>query len=372
MSDAGPVLAIFLATSGHSGVDRVMRNLIIEFAGRGLTIDLLRIANHGPYLDEIPPGVHLVDLGTAHVSTAFWPLARYLRRRRPAALMTDKDRVNRMALWARRLTGVPTRVAVRVGTTVSENLARRGVVKRWLQYASIRLFYPWADAILVPSHGAADDLARVGRLDPRRISVVPSPIAGERLLAQAAEPAPHPWFDDPAVPVVLGVGELCARKDFATLIRAFARLHAERPCRLMILGEGRQRAQLEALVRELDLEADVAMPGFVSNPYAYMARAAMFVLSSRCEGSPVVLMEALAVGVPVVSTDCPSGPREILHGGDVGPLAPIGDDVALARAMAETLAHPPTATELRAAAEPFSIGVSADRYLAAVGLEPPA
>ncbi|HEX9668011.1 MAG TPA: glycosyltransferase [Thermoanaerobaculia bacterium] len=367
-----PRLAIFLATSGHSGVDRVMTNLIGEFARRGVSIDLVQIANHGPFFATLPAGVRRIDLGTAHVASSFGPLARYLRRERPAALLTDKDRLNRMALWARRLTGVPTRVAVRVGTTVSENLARRGWLQRRLQYASIRLFYPWADAILVPSQGVAEDLARAGRLDPRRISVVPSPIAGERLRAQAAEPASHPWFDDRGVPVVLGVGELCARKDFATLIRAFARLRGERPCRLIILGEGRQRPQLESLVRELGIDRDVALPGFVPNPYADMARAALFVLSSRCEGAPVVLMEALAVGVPVVATDCPSGPREILRDGTVGALAPIGDDAALARSMAATLAHPPAAAELRAAAAPFSVAASARAYAAALGLELPA
>jgi glycosyltransferase involved in cell wall biosynthesis len=366
-----PRLAIFLATSGHSGVDRVMTNLIEELARRGVPVDLVQISNHGPFFATLPAGVRRIELGTAHVGSSFLPLARYLRQERPAALLTDKDRVNRIALWARHLTGIPTRLGVRLGTTVSENLARRGWLDRRLQYASIRLFYPWADAILVPSQGAADNLARVGHLDPRRISVVPSPIAGDRLLAQAAEAVAHPWFEDPVVPVVLGVGELCARKDFATLIRAFALLRTARPCRLTILGEGRKRTQLESLVRDLGLEADVAMPGFVPNPYSYMARAALFVLSSRCEGAPVVLMEALALGVPVVSTDCPSGPREILHDGTVGPLTAIGDHADLAQAMAATLANPPSGDELRAAAEPFTVAASADRYLGALGLDSP-
>ena len=367
MSATSGRLAIYLATSGHSGVDRVMSNLIEEIARRGVPIDLLRIAGHGPHLREVPPGVRMIELGAAHVASSFWPLVSYLRRERPAALLSDKDRLNRFALWARRLSGVSTRVAVRMGTTVSENLAKRSRFDRWLQYASIRRFYPWADAVLVPSQGAADDLAAIGGLKPLKIRVVPSPIVNERLFRQADEACPHPWFGDAGEPVVLGVGELCERKDFATLLRAFVLLQRSVPARLVILGEGRKRAELEAQARAAGVADRVQLPGFVANPYAYMARAALFVLSSRCEGAPVVLMEALACGVPVVSTDCPSGPREILQGGQLGPLVPVGDAAALAEAMRTTLLAPPDRALLQQGAAPFRASASAERYLAALG-----
>ena len=361
-------LALFLATSGHSGVDRVMSNLIEEIAGRGVPIDLLRIAGHGPHLREVPPGVRLVDLGTAHVATSFWPLVRYLRRERPAAMLSDKDRLNRYALWARRISGVSTRVGVRMGTTVSENLSRRSRFARWLQYTSIRRFYPWADAVLVPSRGAADDLIAIGELDPAKVKVVPSPIVNERLFRMAAEPCCHPWFSLQGELVVLGVGELCERKDFATLLRAFALVRRTRAVRLIILGEGRKRSDLEALARDLGVAEFCQLPGFEKNPYAYMARAGLFVLSSRCEGAPVVLMEALACGVPVVSTDCPSGPREILRDGKFGPLVPVGDAEKLAEAMLLMLRHPLNGETLRRGAEPYRTSLSADAYLAALGL----
>jgi glycosyltransferase involved in cell wall biosynthesis len=362
-------LAIFLATSGHSGVDRVMSNLIEEIAGRGVPVDLLRIAGHGPHLREVPPGVRLVELGAAHVSSSFWPLVRYLRREQPAALLSDKDRLNRCALWARRVAGVPTRVVVRIGTTVSENLAKRGCFDRWVQYTSIRRFYPWADAVLVPSRGAADDLIAVGGLDPGKVKVVPSPIVNDRLFLMAGEPCFHPWLGERETPVILGVGELCERKDFATMLRAFALVSKSRLARLIILGEGRKRAELEALAGDLGIADRVSFPGFQSNPYAFMARASLFALSSRCEGAPVVLMEALACGVPVVSTDCPSGPREILQGGKLGKLVPVGSVEMLAGAMLDTLRSPPDPQFLRQGAQPFLASTSADSYLAALRMD---
>ena len=368
MTDCTQRLAIYLATSGHSGVDRVMSNLIEEISARGIVIDLLRIAGHGPHLRDIPANVRLVDLGTAHVASSLWPLVRYLRRERPFALLSDKDRLNRYALLARRVAGVSTRVAVRLGTTVSENLAKRSGFERWLQYTSIRRFYRWADAVLVPSQGAATDLIAIGNLDPAKVKVVPSPIVNERLFRLAVEPCPHPWYGDGGCPVILGVGELCERKDFATLLRAFATVRKSLQARLVILGEGRKRGELEALAHDLGVADATAFPGFQPNPYAFMARAELFVLSSRCEGAPVVLMEALACGVPVVSTDCPSGPREILQDGRLGALVPVGDANALAKAMVATLQNPPERAALRLGAEPFRASVSANHYLAALGL----
>lgn len=360
-------LAVFAATSGHSGVDRVLANLVPAIARLGLAVDVLGVEGHGPAFETLPPGVRRLPLGAAHVTTAIPALVRYLRRERPTALLSDKDRVNRAALLARSLARVPTRVGVRLGTTVSVNLASRGAVERRVQTASMRWLYPAADAILVPSAGAADDLAAHAGLPRGRIRVVPSPILTPRMLALAGEAPAHPWFSDAGPPVILGVGELSERKDFATLLRAFARLRAERPCRLVILGEGRRRGELEALAAELGVAADFALAGFVANPYPCMARAAAFALASRWEGMPVVLIEALALGTPCVACDCPSGPREVLQGGTVGGLVPVGDDLALAAALAAQLDAPTPAERSRAAVASYTDEGSARAYLAALG-----
>ncbi|HYE34977.1 glycosyltransferase [Methylocaldum sp.] len=362
-------LALFLATSGHSGVDRVMRNLVPEFARYGLRIDLLKVGGHGPYWEELPDNARTVDLGVSHVSTALPALVRYLRRNRPKVLLSDKDKVNRTALMARALARVDTRVAVRIGTTVSKNLERRGWWARHSQLASIRLLYRYADSILTPSEGAAGDLAKIAGLPMAAVTVVPSPVLTDRFAAMAEETVDHPWFAPGEPPVILGVGELCARKDFATLLKAFAELRrGGRPCRLIIGGEGRQRSKLLQLARDLGISEDIDLPGFLANPYAYMRRAKVFGLTSICEGMPVVLIEAMACGTPVVSTDCPSGPREVLRDGRYGSLIPVGDSSALAGKIAEMLDNPTSSEALSEATVPYTITNSAWRYLDALDL----
>lgn len=366
---SGAHIAILAATSGHSGVDRLIRNLAPAFALRGHRVDVLQIDGHGPYWDSQADGVHLRRLGTAHVDSSLVPLVRYLREMRPNVLLTDKDRVNRLALVARRLAGVPTRLAVRIGTTVSKNLERRNPVSRWSQLASIRLGYRHADAIITPSHGAARDLATIAGLPVERISVLPNPVVDDEFERRAREPVDHPWFHGGGPPVVLGVGELSARKDFGTLLTAFSILRKTRDCRLVILGEGRKREYLEALTRKLSVGGDVDLPGFDPNPLRFMARSAAFALTSTCEGSGIVLVEALAVGTPVVSTDCPSGPREILQDGRYGILVPVANPAAVADALAATLDDPAPPEVLRKSVTEFNVRDSAGAYLRVLGVE---
>ncbi len=362
-------LTIFAATSGHSGVDRVLRNLVPSIAQLGLSVDVLKVEGHGPTFLELPDGVRHLPLGAAHVNTAIPALIRYLKAERPVAMLSDKDRVNRAALFARWMARVPTRVGVRQGTTVSVNLASRRASERWLQTASMRWIYPFADAVLVPSKGAADDLAAYARLPRERVHVVPSPIITPTLRLRAAEGIDHPWFAEGEPPVILGVGELSERKDFATLLRAFARVRRERACRLLILGDGRRREELEALAIELGVHEDVGLHGFVPNPYPYMMRAAVFALASRWEGMPVVLVEALGLGRPCVACDCPSGPREVLDGGRVGPLVPLQDDATFADALCRQLDDPTPEAQSRAAVAGYTDMASARAYLTALGFE---
>jgi glycosyltransferase involved in cell wall biosynthesis len=218
--------------------------------------------------------------------------------------------------------------------------------------------------VVAISQGVAASVAAVAGVPPERIVTIPIPIDGAAIRRQGAMPLEHPWLAPGAPPLILAVGKLKPQKDFETLVRAFARLRASRPANLMILGEGERRASLVALVQHLGLGASVSLPGFAGNPYAWMARARLFVLSSRWEGFSNVLAEALAVGCPVVSTDCPSGPAELLEGGALGPLVPVGDPAALAAAMASCLDHPCDRDRLMARAAVFSVERAAERYLA--------
>ena len=364
-----PPLAIFASFSGAGGVERMLVNLIRGFLDLGQAVDLVLVKAEGPHLERLPREVRQVRLAAGHTQLAVPTLAHYLRTRRPPALLAAKDRAGRAAVLARALAGTATPIVLRLGTHLSTAMAGQSAARRWLRVIPIRLLYPRVERIVAVSEGVAEDTARLARLPRRAITVIRNPVITPELPRQAAEPCPHPWLQGGEIPVILAAGRLQRQKDFPTLIRAFARLRADRPCRLLILGEGRGRETLEGLIRGLGLGDAVGLPGHQANPYPFLARASLFVLSSAWEGSPNVLTEALALGVPVVSTDCPSGPREILEGGRFGPLVPVGDDAALAKAMAETLGHPLPAETLRAAVSAYEQGRSARRYLEVLGLD---
>ena len=363
-----PRLSVLISFSGAGGVERMVLNLVEEFARRGYRIDLLLIRAEGEHLRDLPEGVNVVRLGVEHTLASVLPLARYLRQHRPPLLLVAKDRAGRAALWARRLAGVDTRIAIRLGTNLSAALAGKSRLQRAARTLPMRWSYRMAERVIAVSHGVAADTARVTGLAEERISVAHNPVVTPRLLALAEEPVHHPWLDNHDLPVILGAGRLTRQKDFPTLLRAFAHARAARPCRLIILGEGRQREDLLALARELGVAEDLDLPGFAANPYAWMRQADLFVLSSRWEGSPNVLTEAMACGTPVASTDCPSGPIETLQNGRLGPLVPVGDHTALGQAILDTLASPPSAEVLKQAVADFAVARSADEYLQILGL----
>lgn len=365
---APPRLAILISFSGAGGVERMVLNLVEEFVRRGYRIDLLLIRAEGEHLRTLPEGVNVVRLGVQHTLASVLPLARWLRQNRPPVLLVAKDRAGRAALWARRLSGVDTRIAIRLGTNLSAALAGRGWLRRVTRTLPMRWSYRMAERVIAVSHGVAEDTARVTGMPSKHISVAHNPVITPRLLALAEENITHPWFDSREAPVILGAGRLTRQKDFPTLIRAFAQARAARPCRLIILGDGGQRNELLALAAELGVADDVDLPGFAANPYAWMRAADLFALSSLWEGSPNVLTEAMACGTPVVATDCPSGPRETLQDGRFGPLVPMGDDGALGQAILDTLAKPPSPETLTAAVADFAVARSADEYLDILGL----
>lgn len=361
-------IAIFVATSGHSGVDRAMQHLIPSLAEKGYPVDLLKVRKHGPQLRNEPKGVRVIDLGSSHVYSSLPAVVRYLRREKPHVLLSDKDRVNRTALLARRLANVPTRTVLSSGTTISVDLASRGWFDRWIQRNSMGHLYRFADNVIVTSAGVADDMAEYTGLDRRRIEVVPSPVIPQAFIGSRQPKPDHPWFQEGEPPVILGTGELCARKDFQMLLHAFAKVRSIVNCRLMILGKGKHHDQLLQLAKQLSVDADFELAGFKSNPYPYMAHASLFAFTSRWEGLGFVLIEALALGVPVVSTDCPSGPREILADGKYGRLVPVGNADQMSHAIIETLANPSKPEFLRQAAEPYTVENSTRCYLHALGV----
>jgi glycosyltransferase involved in cell wall biosynthesis len=365
-----PRIALFLPSLGIGGVERVMINLAAGFVKWGASVDLVMVKAQGEYLRQVPTNVRVVDLHASRVLTSLFPLARYLRTTRPEGLVSAKDYANVVAIWAKFLARVSTRVAVSVHTTLSKHVQhavrfRERVVvpllARWL--------YPHADSVVAVSNGVADDLAQFLGLSRDCISVVYNPVVSEDLFAAAQKHVDHPWFTRGGPPVILSIGRLTAAKDYPTLIAAFAKVRQRRDARLAILGEGEERPHLQDLVRCLGLESDVWLPGFVESPYPYLARASLFVLSSIWEGLSTAIIEALALGVPVVSTDCPSSPREILDNGRFGKLVPVGDTNALADAILHTLATLHNPAPLKERAKQFTVDNAVAHYLALLGLE---
>jgi glycosyltransferase involved in cell wall biosynthesis len=362
-------VAIFLHSVEGGGAERISLNLAGGIAARGLRVDLVLVRRTGPYLEQLPAGVRVVDLGCRRHLTCLLPLARYLRRERPGVLLSALTHTNLYALAARRLARSDVRVVIRVNNTLTEELrVARGPVARVVRPAMARMLYPSADAIVAVSHGAGESLRRaLGELGVP-LHVIPNPVVLPSLYEQASQPAIHPWFREGSAPVLLAVGRLVPQKDFVTLIRAFELVLRQNPVRLLILGEGNERARLESLIAESGLEHDVQLPGFVGNPYAYMAAARGVILSSRYEGAPSVLVEALALGTPVASTDCPSGPREILEGGRWGRLIKVGDVSALAAAMTEILQGSPYPVPRSEDLARYHLDHAVDRYLAVLGI----
>jgi glycosyltransferase involved in cell wall biosynthesis len=333
-------------------------------------VDLLVSHADSADLALLDGGVRVVALGAHQGRAAVARLAEYLLRERPTVLLGNREWANRQALAARRRAELPVRLAFRVGSPPSDGLARRHWLSRLWHRSRLRRTYRQADRVIAISSGVACDVRALTGLPAERVVTLKNPSIPADLDQLAAAPAPHPWLALRDVPVVLAAGRLAEVKDFGTLLRAFAALRRQRPARLVILGEGPQRDALLALAAQLGVAQDFALPGFAGNPVAWMARAALFVVSSRYEGGPNVLIEALACGTPAVSTDCPHGPREILDHGRWGRLVPVGDAAALAAAMAATLDAPLPADTLRAAMAPYRVDSAARAYLVALGLLP--
>jgi glycosyltransferase involved in cell wall biosynthesis len=366
-----PDLALLVSFSGAGGVERMILNLVNAIAERGVRVDLLLIKTDSSHLQDLHPSINRIDLGAKHTLTSLMPLANYLKQARPPCLLAAKDRAGRTAVIARALARAnTTRLGLRLGTNLTAAFAHKSSWRMWLRRLPIRLLYPKIDTIIAVSQGVRQDTIKVSGVAPERVEVVRNPVITAKLSEAAAAPSPHPWLTQDDVPVLLGVGRLTQQKDFPTLVRAFAHLRQTRPCRLIILGEGRQRKSLESLAQELNVAQDLALPGFTPNPYVYMRHASLFVLSSRWEGSPNVLTEAMALGTPVVATDCPSGPNELLDQGRIAPLVPMGDWQRLAESMAGALDQPTAPEALKHAVREYNAETSAKRYLEILGVIP--
>ncbi len=363
-------VAIHIPDLRGGGAERMMVHLANEFASQDISTDLVLSRFKGPYCSEVNENVNIVDLDASRypgyaAMGAYRPLRNYIKLTQPDALLSALTRANVVALLAHRTAGVDTRMVASERNHLSSIVEKSENTKIRALPLMARCTYRWADAVVPISEGVGDDLVETASVNRQKMTTIYNPAFDHSIPDRAEESPDHPWFeeDEDEFATLLAVGSLSRQKDFPTLLRAFARIQNRRPARLTILGEGDKRNELEALTRDLGIQDYVSFPGFVDNPFSYMARADVFVLSSEWEGFGNVLVEAMACGTPVVSTDCPSGPSEILCDGKYGPLVPIGDHVALADSIKETLDDPIDSETLQKRANDFSVEEIAEQYL---------
>jgi glycosyltransferase involved in cell wall biosynthesis len=354
--------AFYMPHLRTGGAERVTVNLANHFARRGERALMVLDRRDGALVEALAPDVELAALEAPRTLAALPRLIGLLRRRRPKVLLSGITYNSPVAILAAKLSGAGTRVAVAEHTVLSQELLERGARDRRIVPPLLRFAYRGAAAILCPSEAIADDLAALCGIARARIEVLANPVFGGDLPERAARAPAEPWFAD-RVPVFVAAGRMTPVKDFPSLLAAFALLRARRPARLVLLGDGPLRAELAAQAAALGLAECVRLPGAVADPVPYFARAAAVVSSSRYEGFGNVLVEAMACGTPVVSTDCPGGPRGILAGGRYGALVPVGDAAALAEAMLAALDRRPDPAALREGAARYAVERAGDAYL---------
>ena len=356
-----PRIAVFLPKLGGGGAERVTLGVAKGLLRRGLAVDIL-VTRSGPYVDLLPQNARVINFESRKALTCFRPFLRYLRTDRPDGLLSTLIHTSILTLVVKKyiLRKLPT--IVRYESTYSMAF-ENGTLKERMELSVLKYLLPSADAIIAVSDGAAADLRRTIPGGARRVHGVPNPVVTCELVQQARMPVEHPFFIDPDIPVVVSAGRLVSLKDYPTLLRAFADVVGSRAARLVILGEGAVRGELVTLTRKLGIADVVDFAGFQLNPFAYMAKAQVFVLSSIYEGLPTVLVEAMACGTPVVSTDCRHGPREILEGGKWGQLVPVRDWRAMASAILAAIDDPISPELLIARASHYSADASTDAHL---------
>ena len=345
-----PDVALFTRWLWGGGAERVIANLANGLAAQGLAVDLIVVQSGPAATQTFHANVNIIDLAVQPASRQGWipftgfqswnslpKLVDYLKTHRPPVLLSATHFINETALLAKKLARVPTRIVVTEHTFLSQEVKLTEQSSSRVIPWTVRALYGWADEVVAVSHGVANDLRGFMGSQAKAPTVIYNSVVTPDIYRLAQQEVAHPWFQQKDLPIVMGAGRFVRQKDFPTLLRAFAQLRQTLPARLVLLGNGRDQKTLQQLAADLGVTEHLWMPGFMDNPYAFLQKADVFALSSAWEGLPTVLIEALALGTPVVSTDCPSGPAEILQHGKYGRLVPVEDPAALAAALRESL-----------------------------------
>lgn len=358
-------VAFYVPSLTGGGAQQVTVNLANGLVKRDMAVDLVVSYRTGALLEQVVDAVSIVDLGTPRVpvvgvGASVPAFVRYLQRENPDVVFSQMHYANVVSVLSHRLAGREGSLVLTEHTI----FGRPNHGKDELVFALAKRLYRYADHVIAVSSGVAESVHDCVGIPSEQLTVMNNPVVTDTLREDAEAAVDHPWLTSPDVTVVLGVGRLVPDKDFSTLLEAVARASRTDPSlRLVVLGKGPRREALQRLAVDLEVDDRLSLPGYVANPYAYMRRADVFALSSRREGLPTALIEAMACGCPVVSTDCRSGPREVLAGGAYGPLVPVGEADALAAGILDVLRDPPSTERLRERADDYSVEAVLDEYV---------
>jgi glycosyltransferase involved in cell wall biosynthesis len=329
-------VAIFLPSLSGGGAERIALVLADEFVKAGIRVDMVLAHHRGEYLRQVPTGVNVVDLNASRMIFAAPKLARYLHTQKPDVLLSTIELANIVACIANLLTHHDHLWVMRQANYPDAKREGNFLKKKILHFLLILAFRS-TNHIIAVSRAVAENIIDLSKVPQNQVSCIYNPTFYNDLNIKRKEAIEEDWLSG-SYKVIISAGRLSQVKDFPTLIKAFAIAHRINPdTRLVIFGEGNERPQIEHIINQLHMESYVMLPGFVDNPFPYLSRASVFVLSSTSEGFPNVLVEAMACGCPVISTDCPGGPREILNDGAYGHLVPVGDAEAMACAILDTI-----------------------------------
>jgi glycosyltransferase involved in cell wall biosynthesis len=353
-------ISFFMPSLAGGGAERVVLNLIRGFQRHDIQIDLLVASTDGELLSQIPEGINFVDLKTKRVLRSVFSLAYFLHKNRPDILFSAMDHANLVAIWAAILSANPVKRVIsvhQVGTKYREIDIR---FREKVVQSLLKIFFRYAHQIVAVSNGVADDLIQKMHIKPEKIKTIGNPILFRDQLNALKDKLPT----KPAgLNRIVSVGRLVKEKDFHTLITAFYLVNKRMPGHLLVYGEGPERESLEQQWCQFGLSACVDFPGFTGDVFSAFQAADLCVVSSLTEGFGNVIVEALACGVPVVSTDCPTGPREILQDGKYGILVPVQDPEKMADAMIKALGECVDRKKLQERADDFTIEKITDEYL---------
>ncbi|MBI1866587.1 MAG: glycosyltransferase [Candidatus Staskawiczbacteria bacterium] len=334
-------VAYFYTIFRNAAMARWVRNITDNIDQNKYAVSFVGLKIEESFTREIPKNICVVNLSNPYIKSALFKLIAYLRKERPDIFVAAFPHINVLAMMAKVLSGAKVKVVLTdhnhfFGLASNARSLYRRFFGMFILPHLMRIFYPLSDSVICASEGVAESILDVVKI-PDKVKVIYYPVAADRIQNWSKEPVNHPWFSQATPPLILGAGRLINQKDFPTLLCAFNLVLKTMPARLAILGEGKDRGELEKLAKELGISDKVAFLGFQKNPFKYMKNASVFVLSSIHEGFGNVLVEAMACGTPVISTDCKSGPGEIIENGKSGILVPVGDYKSLSKAIIRVL-----------------------------------